>query len=46
MEGWQRILLDLSFDHAKERKDKAKSACAPKLKKKKHTKNTLALKNK
>lgn len=34
MEGWQRILLDLSFDHATEGKDKAKSACAPKLKQK------------
>lgn len=28
LEGWQRILLDLSFDHA------TKSACAPKLKQK------------
>lgn len=37
LEGWQRILLDLSFDHAKEQKDKAKSAS--KLKQKHKQKN-------
>lgn len=37
LEGWQRILLDLSFDRAKEQKDKAKSAS--KLKQKHKQKN-------
>ena len=44
-EGWQTILLDLSFDHTEERKDKAKFACAPKLKQK-HKQKTLAQQDK